>query len=94
LTWDLPPVSPRQAPIKETVISFRVDPSLPWTEQDRVAVDSTQELRFIDVAAGTFFYQGIVIDVRGVECEVPAVISASLEFEPPGSIQNFTATDE
>ena len=62
LTWDLPTVTPRQYPIAHVRIEFRVDESLPWTIQDTVDAAAAQELLFVDVQPGTFFYQAIVVD--------------------------------
>lgn len=93
LTWTLPNVSMRQAEISHTTISFRVDPSFPWTKQADVPAGGVQELLFSDVNPGTFYYQAVVVDVEGQEGP-PAETSAFTQFEPPGSVSNFKATDE
>lgn len=91
LTWTLPNVSSRQKPIKHTMISVRVDPSLPWTDQTPVAPDGAQEINFIDVAPGTYYYRGIVEDVDGKAGD-PVETSVTVPFDPPGVISSFTAT--
>lgn len=93
LTWTLPNVSGRQAAISHTRIDFRVDPSLPWTTQDNVPADGVQELLFLDVNPGTFYYQATVVDVEGQEGP-PVETSAFLQYDPPGSVTDFIATDE
>ena len=93
LTWDLPTVTPRQAAIAGVRIEFRVDPSFDWTVQDTVAPDVTQELLFVDVAPGTFFYRAIVVDVEGTE-GAPVEIEVFGSFDVPGEVTNFVATDE
>lgn len=92
LTWDLPQVSARQAPILHTRIDFRTDTDLPWTTQDTIAADAPQQLVFADVQPGTFFYRATVVDVDMQEGE-PVETAANLAFDPPGSVSNFTATD-
>jgi hypothetical protein len=86
-------VGARPAALDYVRIAFRVDESLPWTEPDRVASDSPQELLFVDVQPGPFFYRATVVDVEGTE-GAPAETSAFLAFDPPGTVQNFKATDE
>ena len=93
LTWDLPAVTPRQRPIQFTEISVRVDPSLPWTVQDTVAPDVTQELVLFDVAPGDHFYRAVIVDadgVRGAEVET----NIAVPFDPPGVVSTFTAVLE
>ena len=93
LTWTLPEVTPRQNPIAHVRIEFRVAETLPWTVQDTVDSGATQELLFIDVQPGTFFYRAIVVDTEGLEGP-PVETLVTLSFDPPGSVQNFTATVE
>lgn len=93
LTWTLPTVSPRQRAIQHTRIDFRVDPSFPWTQQDVVSPDVNQELLFQDVAPGTHFYRGTVVDVDGRE-GLPAFTQVDVPFDAPGTVSNFTATVE
>lgn len=94
LTWNLPTVSSvLQRPIQSTEISVRVDTSFPWTVQDNVDPSSAQELLLVDVAPGTYYYQGVVVDVDGVRGS-PVETSIDIPFEAPGSITNFTATLE
>ena len=93
LTWDLPAVGPTQRQIDYVRIDFRVDATLPWTEQDRVTPDVAQELLFQDVAPGLYFYQATVVDVDGVEGP-PVETSVDVAFDGPGSVANFTATVE
>ena len=93
LTWELPTVTPRQADIAGVRIEFRVDPSFDWTVQDTVAPDVTQELLFVDVAPGTFYYRAIVVDVEGAE-GAPVEIEVFGTYDPPTQVINFMATDE
>lgn len=93
LTWELPPPSPRRAEIDYVRIDFRVDPSLDWTTQTEVPADQPQELRFVDVAPGTFYYQATVVDINGQEGP-PVETSAEAPYDLPGSVINFTATEE
>ena len=93
LTWDLPTVTARQYPIAHVRIEFRVDESLPWTIQDMVDVAAVQELLFVDVQPGTFFYQAIVVDEQGQE-GAPVETNITLAFDLPGSVENFLATEE
>ena len=68
LTWELPNVTPKQAPIKHTEISVRVADSLPWTVQDEVVSSGEQAIVFFDVGPGEIFYRAVVVDelnVRG-----------------------------
>lgn len=93
LSWALPPVTPRQKPIRHTEISVRVDPALPWTVQDVVVPTVTQELVFFDVAPGTHYYRAVVIDtdgVRGAEAET----NVAVPFDPPGVVTSLTAVIE
>ena len=94
VTWTLPNVSPIQKPIEHTEIAFRVaSASLPWTIQDTVAADSTQELLFVDVAPGDYEYRAVVVDVDG-QRGPEAFTSASIPFATPGSVTDFTAVVE
>ena len=93
LTWDLPVVSARQAAISHTIIDFRVDPTLPWTLQDTVDVAAIQELLFVDVQPGAYFYRATVVDVDGVS-GLPVETSITVAFDPPGAVTNFIATEE
>jgi len=93
LTWALPSVSGRQRAIQHARVDIRVSPDLPWTLQDTVAPDVSQELLFQDVAPGTHFYRVTVVDVDGAE-GVPAETSADVPFDPPGTVTNLTATVE
>jgi len=93
LTWDLPTVTPRQYPIAHVRIEFRVDESLPWTIQDTVDAAAAQELLFVDVQPGTFFYQAIVVDEQGQE-GAPVETSINIAFDVPGGVENFLATEE
>jgi hypothetical protein len=93
VTWALPAVSARQKPILHTEISVRVDPSLPWTVQDTVTPDVTQELVFFDVFPGDQYYRAVVIDidgVRGAEVET----SIAVPFDPPGVVTDLNAVLE
>ena len=93
LTWELPTVTARQHPIAGVEIAFRVDASVPWTVQTTVPVADTQELLFQDVPVGELFYRAVVIDDIGARGN-DVVISAFGAFDLPGSITNFTATEE
>lgn len=93
LTWNLPTVSKRQAPLKHTRVEFRVSQSAPWTAQDTVPADGPQEFRFMDVDAGTTYYRVIVVDTVGQEGQ-PVETSADVPLEPPGVVTNLTATVE
>ena len=93
LTWVLPNVTSRQHLIVGVEIAFRVDASLPWTMQTTVPAADTQELLFVDVPVGEMFYRAVVIDAVGARGN-DAVISATGDYDPPGSVTNFTATEE
>lgn len=93
VTWVLPTVTPRQKPIQFTEISVRADPALPWTVQDVVAPDVTQELLFVDVPSGDQFYQAVVVDVDNVRGN-PVETSIAIPFDPPGVVTDLTATLE
>lgn len=93
LTWTLPPVTPRQYSIDYTRIEFRVSDTLPWTEQDVVPASNPQELLFVDVQPGSFFYRATVVDTEGNEGP-PVETSIVLAFDPPGSVTDFIATEE
>ena len=82
-----------QYPIQETRIEFRVAEDLPWTVQDTVPADATQELLFEDAPAGTMYYRATVIDNTGQE-GTPAETQTAVAGEPPGMVTNFTATVE
>lgn len=97
LTWGWPEVGPRQAPLAHALIDLRVDPSLPWDNQDVVEYQDgalTGELLLIDVNPGTFYYRCTIVDDRGTPDALPAVIEVSGAYDAPGSAVNFTATDE
>jgi hypothetical protein len=93
LTWSLPTVSARQAEIQHVEISLRVNESFPWTLQDIIATASVQELLLVDVAPGTYFYQGVVVDIEGNRGN-PVETFVNIGVESPGEISNFTATLE
>ena len=93
LTWTLPTVTPRQHPIERTEIAFRVDATMPWTVQTSVLVADVQELLFADVPVGDMFYRAVVIDAVGARGN-DAIISAFGEYDPPGVVTNFIATEE
>ena len=92
ITWELPPVTPRQRPQKHTKVEFRADSSLPWTVQDTVLASAQQQIEFLDVNAGTFDYRLTIYDIADVAGE-PVIVSKDLPFEPPGSPLNVTITD-
>ena len=89
LTWDLPPVSNRQAAIRDVEISFRAAGIPDWTIQDNIAPDVAQEIVFVDVAPGDYEYQAVVYDIIDV-AGAPVTASASVPFDPPGEVANFT----
>jgi len=93
LTWVLPPVTIRQHPIASSEIAFRVDASVPWTVQTTVLAEDAQELLFQDVPVGDMLYRGVVIDEVGGRGN-DAIISAFGEYDLPGTLTNFTATEE
>ena len=94
LNWVLPNVSARQHPIAGVEIAFRVDASLPWTVQTIVpASKDPQELLFADVPVGEMFYRAVVIDAVGARGN-DAIISATGDYDIPGSVTNFTATEQ
>jgi hypothetical protein len=91
LTWELPNVTPKQAPIKHTEISVRVADTLPWTVQDVVVPSGEQAIVFFDVGPGEIFYRAVIVDeldVRGGEVQT----SIDVPFEEPGIVSNFIAT--
>lgn len=92
LTWQLPPVSNRQAQHDFTRIEFRASADLPWTTQDEVPADGPQQLVFVDVNAGQFWYKATLFDVLGQMSE-PVEITAELPYDPPGSVLGFNHTD-
>ncbi len=93
LTWTLPDVSLRQSPIDYVRVEFRVDETFPWTEQDVVPAADPQELLFVDVAPGTFFYQVTIVDVNGLE-GAPAFVQVDVAFDAPGVVLDLTAVEE
>ena len=93
LTWDLPVPTARQRPVDYVRVDFRVDATLPWTEQDRVVPTSVQELLFVDVAPGEYFYQVVVVDTSGVE-SIPAEVPIVVDFDPPSTVTNLVAAIE
>lgn len=93
LTWDLPDVSVRQLPIDFARVEFRADESFPWTEQEVVTAEEPQQLLFVDVAPGTFFYQVTMVDTDGQESN-PARTQKGTPFDPPGGALNLKATVE
>ena len=93
LSWTLPVVTPRQHPIAQVEIAFRVDITLPWTVQASVLEADPQEMLFADVPVGDMFYRAVVIDTSGARGN-DAVISASGAYDLPGSVTNFIATEE
>lgn len=93
LTWALPNVSARQHPIDGTEIAFRVDTSFPWQVQTIVPATDPQELLFADIPVGEMFYRAVVIDAVGARGN-DAIISATGAYDIPGSVTNFTATDQ
>ena len=93
LTYVLPSVTPRQHPISGVEIAFRADAALPWTVQAIVPATDPSELLFADVPVGEMFYRAVVIDVVGARGN-DSVISATGAYDIPGSVTNFTATEE
>lgn len=93
VSWVLPTVTPRQKPIQHTEISVRVDPTLPWTVQDVVVPADPQELLFVDVAPGTYYYQAVVVDTDGVRGPARET-SADVPFDPPGAVSALAAVVE
>jgi hypothetical protein len=93
LTYVLPKVSTRQHPIAGVEIAFRVDASLPWTVQTTIPAADPPQLLFVDVPAGEMFYRAVVIDAVGARGN-DAIISATGAYDIPGSVTNFTATEQ
>ena len=93
LTWGLPLPTSRQRPLDYVRVDFRVDATFPWTEQDRVDPAAAQELLFVDVAPGEYFYQVVVVDTGGVE-SLPVETSTIVDFEAPTAVANLLATVE
>lgn len=95
LRWTLPTPGPRQRPIAYVRIDVRASDTLPWTEQDRVTPDVVpQELLFENVAPGTHYYRGVVVDDQGAEDLAPKNTSIVVPYDPPSSLTEFTATLE
>ena len=67
--------------------------SVPWTVQTTIPAEDPPELLFVDVPVGEMFYRAVVIDLVGARGN-DVVISATGEFDLPGTVTNFTATDE
>ena len=92
LTWEIPPQDGSRRPIDYVRVDYRVDPSLPWTEQDRLAPNAAQELLFSDVPSGTHYYQVTVVDIDGLESPNPPQASATIDFNAPLDVINLVAT--
>jgi hypothetical protein len=93
VSWALPPVSPRQRPIQHTEISVRVSDTLPWTIQDTITPDVSQELVFVDVAPGTQYFRAVVVDVDGTRGPEDTTMT-DVVFDPPGAVTALTAVVE
>ncbi len=93
LSWTLPEQTSRQRAIAGVRIDFRVADDVPWTVQDTVPADEAQELLFVDVAPGTYFYQATVVDVAGKESQ-PAQASADVPFDAPSNVLDLVAAIE
>lgn len=96
LTCITPAVSSRQHPIVGVEFAFRVDPLVAWTVQTVVPASNpseTVELLFADVPVGEMFYRAVVIDAVGARGN-DAIISATGAYDLPGTVTNFTATEE
>jgi hypothetical protein len=92
LAWTLPSPNPQQRPIAETVISGRVLGAPGFTELNRVAAPG-QELLLQDLASGEWEFQAVVVDDIGQESS-PVTTNASIPFNAPDPVTNFTATVE
>lgn len=92
LSWNLPELTSRQLRIAHIRVDFRVDDSLPWTEQDTVPADAVQELLFSDVAPGTYFYRVTVVDIA--DAEASNFVSADVAFDDPSAVVNLQAVVE
>lgn len=90
LSWELQNPTSRQRPVDYIRVDYRVDESLPWTEQDRISPDGPQELLFSDVAPGTHYYRVTVVDIDGVESPNPPTTQASIDFDAPFDVINLT----
>lgn len=90
VSWTLPSVSAAQYPLASTEVSFRTDPSFPWTVQDNVLVSEPQELVFVDMAPGTYYFQGVCVDEQGQRSD-PVEAQVDVPFDRPSAPENFQA---
>jgi len=93
LTWTLPTPTSRQRPIEYVLVRFRVDETMPWTDQGQVLATDPQELLFVDVASGEMFYQVVAVDDASVE-GLPSETSAIVAFDAPDAVLDLVATVE
>lgn len=89
ISYSLPSVSSKQAPLKHVLIQVRVSPLAPWTDLATQPVSLT-DLVLTDVSPGTWFYQGFAVDVNDQRSKNAAGGSVTVPFEQPGDLVNFT----
>ena len=91
--WVLPLVSARQRPLAHVLLEGGVQGAPEWAEINQVAVPA-DELLVQDIAPGTWEFRGTAVDVDGVKGPSRSVVAGSIPFDPPGELQEFTATLE
>ena len=94
LAFTLPTPTIFQRPLAAVRIDARVSVDLPWTEIALVDVSVATpptDVLIEDVAPGTWFYQGIVVDAAG-RTSPPLSATLDVDFDDPSPLVAFTAT--
>lgn len=94
LSFTLPTPTKFQRPLAAVKIEARVSADLPWTEIALVDVSGSEpptDALIEDVAPGTWFYQGTVVDAAG-KTSAPLSATLNVDFDDPSPLVEFTAT--
>jgi hypothetical protein len=89
ISYTLPSVGNKQAPLAYVLIQARVSPQAPWADVAQQPVPLT-DLVLTDVSPGQWFYQGFAVDANGQRSKNAASGSIDVPFDAPGDLTLFT----
>lgn len=91
ISYELPPVSPRQLPHDKVTLEFRVSADFAW--EFLAYANNGDPFQLPDVNPGVMFYKLTLFDTAGAACKQPTEISKEAPYDPPSNLLNVTITD-
>ena len=91
VSYELPQVGSRQAPLAHVVLEARVSAALDWAVIAVNPVPST-EIILQDMAPGDWSFRAFAVDTKGLQSKNHSTASLSIPFDGPGDLSNFAVS--